>query len=91
MIITGQVAVTSEAQQVVTDSGPPDNEGGPRSVIINNTGNTTVFLGPTGVTVDTGFELPVGGGMSQDFVAPGDLYVIAASTGSVSYLYERNG
>ncbi len=71
---TGQLAVTTTAAQVV---GQNLNR---YSVVITNTGTTTVYLGGSAVTTTTGQALPAG--QSITFRTTVAIYAIAAGTGN---------
>ena len=60
--------------------------GGPvRSLrIINTDGTHAAFIGPSGVTTSTGYQLPAGGTLQLDGpVDPVELFVITASSTAV--------
>lgn len=88
--VTGQVNITSSAAQLINDNGPRQSTGGPSTVVVVNTGNTTVFLGSSTVTTSNGFPLPAGAGLAEEYLSPSDLYAVAASTGTLAYIFERN-
>lgn len=76
----GQLAVQTDPSQIAGRNYQR------ASLAVLNTGPATVYLGFTaGVSIVTGFALPVGIGIVTDI--PLELYVIAAATGSiVSYI-----
>ena len=89
MIITAQVAVTTTAADFNADAGW--GEGGPTTITVLNTGATTLYIGGPNVTTSNGFPVAAGAALSIDNVTVNDLYAVAASSGSLAFLYERNG
>ena len=87
-ITSNQVTCTTSATLIV----PSDPDG--CSVIVKNTGDKKVYLGPVGVTSSTGFELASTGTNTLELVlGPGEaLYGITASGNcTVSYIASMAG
>ena len=80
-VLSGQQAVTGSAVALATNTV----KGICVKALAGNTIN--VYLGPSGITTSTGFELAPGGGVCSPVTNSNLLYVIASTTGaSVSWL-----
>lgn len=87
-VTSNQVTCTTAATLIV----PSDTDGA--SVVVKNTGDRKVYLGPAGVTSGTGFELSSTGTVTLEiFLGPGEaLYGITASGScTVSYISSMSG
>lgn len=75
---SAHVSVTTSATLLAagTDGAP----GYPISVVVLNTGSTSVELGGADVTASTGYELGAGLSLSIDLVHGDDLYGIVSTT-----------
>jgi hypothetical protein len=73
-ITTGQLAVTTTAQVLIASNTKRF------SVVITNTGASTVFLGTSSVSTANGHALPSGNSIS--FRSSTAIYAIAAATGN---------
>ena len=81
-IATGQGSVTTTAAQLVA------SRTGRRTVTVENTGTTPVYLGGSGVTSTTGFLLPGVAGASLTMSFSGALYAVTASGTAAVTFYE---
>lgn len=72
-VATSQVAVGAGVAVLVTAGGA--------DITIRNALNQSVFLGPSGVTPSSGFELPPGASITTDasFGVGDDVYAICAA------------
>jgi hypothetical protein len=78
-IATSQPTVGTSAAVVATAGADQ------KSVTIRNSGSEPIYVGPTGVTVGTGFE--IGCGEVYTFTVDADLYAIAASATAAGDLH----
>jgi hypothetical protein len=84
-----QVSVTTSAAAIgATDTyDVRERDGGGRTIIVQNTGSVTVYLGASGVTTTTYGHKLVADGVLQLFLTDDDaLYVIAASSTTISVM-----
>lgn len=90
MLITGQVAVSDEPQQILADASL--STGGNTVTVVNQSTTTTVFLGPDDVDTDTGFRLLPGAGFTLDDIDLDDVWVVADAglSGTLDFLFSRN-
>lgn len=75
-VLTSRVDVTSAQIQVNSTADPASNA----ALVITNRGTAAVYLGPTGVTTATGWQLDVGASVTVDGYSSRDaIFAIAAS------------
>lgn len=79
-ITSDQVAVTSTGNVALNSTGNK------LSLAVANRGGASVWLGSSGVSSTSGFELPAGDVISPDVSAADDLWVNAGSTVTVHVL-----
>lgn len=77
-LVTGQLAVTATAQALGSATAYKNG------IAVTNlsSGAVSIFIGPTGVTTSTGFELQVGSSLVLPVQDLSKIFVIASTTGS---------
>lgn len=75
-VLTSRIDVTSTQIQVNSTSDPANSAG----LMITNRGTAAVYLGATGVTTATGWQLDAGASVSvEDYNSRDAIFAIAAS------------
>lgn len=67
-------------------TGPENRLGGRRQMIVQNLGNAPAYIGPSGVTTDTGLQIGVNNRLSLEVMDVGDLFIVSAGNSDIRIL-----